>query len=338
MASVIRRARLALGALLLASACAAEAPTPLPPTSPPPKAPPPAAPTASAAPAASSTASAAPNASAARTPPRDTPPPPPEDELLPGFTALDSDGETRCGDFRVQFLKEPKGSYEHFVRVLDGTGKRVYEAHGRRYLLDTTAMTMHLSGEFCGDLTGDAIPEIVLTEATIGAHCCYTHYVVSLTSPPKRLLMWEKGDAGTPVLPARHRPQGPYQLVGSVVMWPPFDVDKGEPSISYAGAPLVPVVFALIGGEYQLASLSFPEVYRASRAAIHAECARAPNDCYGHIMAWIDSLAIGDWDQEKNDPLYDEFRDQLARPSAEMRATLQRSLGSEQRPVRTGPR
>ena len=301
------------------SACATERPPPQPGAAP--RLPAPTAPTvAPTAAVPSSTAKA------------EAPPPAPEEApLLPGFVRLEPESKTRCGDLEVQFIKEPRGSYEHFVRVSGPDGKRLYEAHGRRYKLGDTPAIMHLSGEFCGDLTGDGVPE-----STVGAHCCYTHYVVSMTSPPKRLLMWEKGDAGTPVFPVQYRAKGPYQLQGSVVMWPPFDVSKGEPSLPYAGAPVVPVVFALIHGEYRFASLSFPEAYREGRDLDKAACRRAPDDCHGQLTSWIASLVIGDWDQEKKDPMYDDLRAVLERPTPEMKRILA-SLGSEARPVTPKP-
>ena len=262
---------------------------------------------------------------------------PDEPPLPAGFVRLAPESETKCGDLRVEFLTEPKGSDERFVRVHGPDGRRVYEAHGRRYTIDVVSMVMDLSGEFCGDLTGDGVPEIVLTERTMGAHCCYTHYAVSMTSPPKRLLMWEKGDAGTPILPAKLRPGRDWQLTGLVVMWPPFDTNKGEPALVYPLAPLVPVVFSLEGGEYHMTSLSFPDVYRKDREAARAACQKDPKACDGQLNAWIDSLAIGDWDTEKKAPYYDQLRTQLERPRADMKKMMLRVLGSEQRPAPTTP-
>lgn len=258
-----------------------------------------------------------------------------EASLPDGFVALESEGETRCGQLLVQFLPQAGGSHERFVRVLGPAGEKIYEAHGRRYKLDVIPMTMHMSGEFCGDLTGDGVQEIVLTERTVGAHCCYTHYVVSMTSPTKRLLMWEKGDAGTPLLPAKYRAGAAWQIRGSKVVWPPFDVDKGDPPISYAGAPIVPVVFSFTGGEYKMTSLSFPEAFREDREAIHTACKTNPADCWGQLIAWIDSLALGDWEAEKADAAYDDFRDEVARATPAMKKALLGLLGSEKQPAPT---
>ena len=156
------------------------------------------------------------------------------------------------------------------MRVTGADGRRVYEAHGRHF----ESIDADLSLDFCGDLTGDGVPEIVMTESTMGAHCCYTRYVVSLTTPTKRLLMWEKGDAGTRILPVKYGAVRDYQLGDLAVVWPPFDPEKGDPVLSYASAPLVPVVFALSGGQYKLMTLAFPQPFEEQRKRIRAECAK----------------------------------------------------------------
>ena len=255
----------------------------------------------------------------------------------PGFVRIPQSDEVVCAGFRVQVL--PDGAaFPRFVRVLGADGKKVYEAHGRSYKIDaTSSMRSDLSGEFCGDLTGDGVPELVLTESSMGAHCCYTRYVISLSSPPKRLLMWEKGDAGTDIVPVKARPGPSFQLQDRVVMWPPFDGDKGDPVLSYAGAPLVPVIFSFQRGEFQLTSLSFPEVYRKDRNEMRAACVKAPDDCFTQIIEWIDGLAIGDWDSEKLLIQDEELRRSLDRNAAKMRKILAAQLGSEQRPGKTEP-
>lgn len=256
-----------------------------------------------------------------------------EEPLPEGFVAIAESGDTLCGGLRIQALEEPKEAGKHFVKVLGPDGKKIYEAHGRQGDL----VNMDLWGEFCGDLTGDGVPEIVLTERTEGAHCCYTHYAVSMTLPPKRLLMWEKGDAGTPILPARYKAGAAWQIEGSVVMWPPFDVEKGDPVLSYADAPIVTAVFSLVGGEYKLTSLSFPDAYRKHRDKYAAYCASISSpfgaEC-GELALWIDSLAIGDWDTEKAKIKDDALRATLERRSAAMKKMLRDSLGSEQRPAK----
>jgi hypothetical protein len=258
--------------------------------------------------------------------------------LPEGFVGLADKGEVRCGNLVVQVLDEPGAEGIRFVKVTGPTGAKVYEAHGRRYRLDaTTQLTMDLSLEFCGDLTGDGVPELLLTERTMGAHCCYTHYAISMTSPSKRLLMWEKGDAGTPVVPVRYRPGAAWQLEGLVVFWPPFNAGKGDPVLSYASAPLLPVVFSLSGGQYQLASLSFPEAYLRHRTATWAACT-GPGDCDGDLYAWLDSVAIGDWDNVKARVKDAEFRRVLDARTVATRKQLLRQVGSEKLPARTTAR
>lgn len=321
---------------LLASCAGKEPQTPAPPAPPAPASAP------------SSAAALAPSAApplasiAVSAPPAPPPAPPAADEdqgapLPPGFVRIPQSDEVVCGGFRVQVL--PDGAaFPRFVRVLGADGKKVYEAHGRSYKIDaTSSMKSDLSGEFCGDLTGDGVPEMVLTESSMGAHCCYTRYVVSLSSPPKRLLMWEKGDAGTDIVPVKARPGPSFQLQDRVVLWPPFDGDKGDPVLSYAGAPLVPVIFSFQRGEFQMTSLSFPEVYRKDRNEMRAACVKTPDDCFTQIIEWIDGLAIGDWDSEKLLIQDEDLRKSLDRNAAKMRKVLAAQLGSEQRPGKTEP-
>ena len=119
-------------------------------------------------------------------------------------------------------------------------------------------------------------------------------------------------------------------------MWPPFDVEKGDPVLSYADAPIVTVVFSLVGGEYKLTSLGFPDAYRKHRDKYKAYCASISSpfgaEC-GELALWIDSLAIGDWDTEKAKIKDDALRAALERRSAAMKKMLRDGLGSEQRPV-----
>jgi hypothetical protein len=216
--------------------------------------------------------------------------------------------------------------------VLAADGTKLLEQHGRtaRLTPDADLAQADLEGEFCGDLTGDGTPELVLTERTEGAHCCYTHYVVSLTSPPRRLLVWERGNAGVPLVPVKYRAGRAWQIEGRVVVEPPDPA--GELGLSYATMPLVPAVLSLQGDRYLLTSLGFPEAYRKARDSSLSACADSPDAC-GAVSIWIDSLAVGDWDTEKA-TLHDaRVRRALDRRSAAMKTLLATTLGSEQRPV-----
>lgn len=265
----------------------------------------------------------------------------PEDPLPEGFVHVAEKGQTRCGNLLIERPVETDGEAgQRFVRALSSDGQRVYEAHGQRYKLEASEPGLGkwrqwMTVEFCGDLTGDGVPELVLTEATMGAHCCYTHHVVSLTKPSKRLMTWEKGDMGTPLTPVRYRP-GPWQIEGYAVLWPPFNVDEGDPSLPYAGAPVVPVVFSLRAGEYQLTSMTFKEAFRKQRASIHETCGPS-EDCDGVFIAWADSLAIGDWVTEREKPMYKDLRKVLDRRAPAMQQRMVRYLGSEASPAKLTP-
>jgi hypothetical protein len=273
---------------------------------------------------------------AAALPPPPAPPSAELDPLPPGFERTPDLGRTPCGDFGVEHFSEAQDKYTRFVRVFRTDGTKVYEAHGRTIVAGGgDRLTSDLIAEFCGDLTLDGVPEILLTEKSAGAHCCYTHYVVSLASPPKRILFWEKGDAGTPVLPVRYRPDGPFQLEGYIVHSPPFDPQKGEPSLPYAMIPVVPAVFSFVGGEYRLTSFSFPEAYRKDRQERRASCENRPFGCNNDISEWIDALIIGDWDAEKSALADTELRQILERHSVATRKQLLKKLGSLERPAPT---
>lgn len=264
-------------------------------------------------------------------------------ELPKGFVYVGERASTQCGDFRVENLAEPNWVDSRFIRVMRANGTRAYEAHGRDVNFGTKTepamMRARLSGEFCGDMTGDGVPELVFTESTMGAHCCYTRYVVSLTEPTKRLLMWEKGDAGTEILPVKYTAGTQWQLEDRMVYWPPFNPDNGDPALSYASAPLIPVVFSLMNGEFVMTSMSFPAAYKKQRDRLRAECAaQGGKDCYTEIIEWIDGLVIGDWATDSKNIQDEEFRATLNRLVNPTKTSLARVLGSLKNPVFTNPK
>ncbi|MEQ9322896.1 MAG: hypothetical protein RIF41_27270, partial [Polyangiaceae bacterium] len=59
---------------------------------------------------------------------------------------------------------------EPFVEVTDASGRRVYLARGRHYDFEPGAprLRMSLVVDYCGDLNADGVPELVLTERTMG--------------------------------------------------------------------------------------------------------------------------------------------------------------------------
>jgi hypothetical protein len=257
--------------------------------------------------------------------------------LPPGFTEIAEEGETACGAFRAANLREPGPGDLRFVRVRGPNGKVVYEAHGRVEKAGTDTLHQTISANFCGDLTGDGVPELVMTESSMGAHCCYTHYVVSLGTPPKRILMWEKGDAATRFVPVKYGSGPAWQLQGWVVFWPPFNTEAGDPVLSYPSAPVIPAVLSLVNGAYALTSLSFPDVYRKDRDETRARCGAGgdmPQELCD-LFTWVDAVAIGDWDAERSKVADAELRQSLDRRAAATRKKLQKELGSLSAPAPT---
>lgn len=219
-------------------------------------------------------------------------------------------------------------TYEPYVVVNDKAGKKLYEAHGRVGSMGPDKFRMSLVVDICGDLTGDGIPEIIMTERTMGAHCCYTHYVVSLTNPTKRLLMWEKGDSGDGVRPFKIGKGKSYHLLSYDRIFPPFEGKPGEPAVAYAMVPGYPILFELVGDEYKARTFLLGDALREMRDKEHAECKVQPGCEISELYEWGLALIIGDWDQQKMTVLPDpEDRKVFDRRSAQMRALLRRRLG-----------
>jgi len=215
--------------------------------------------------------------------------------------------------------------------VTDATGKRVYQAKGREYSLGPgePKQRMSLTVDWCGDLTADGVPELLLAERTMGAHCCYTYYVVSLTTPSRRLLMWEKGDGGHGMLPVRLRSGPAWQLLSWDIITPPFNVEAGDPVLSYATTPAFPIVFELGAGQYQKRTFAFKEGLAKRREQERAECKTEPQRCpIDELSEWGYGLIIGDWEEVKTSAVPDEaLRMRLDARSGAMKQLLLSRLG-----------
>lgn len=287
--------------------------------------------TASPAPSASSveaapmaTASATASAAEAAAPDADT-------ELPPGFVqGPTGDGEhVRCGELDLVSMADPALRGIPFVRVTDEQGNKIYEAHGRRMEWEpgnTTRQWMSIG--WCGDITGDGVPELYLSESTMGAHCCYTYYLVSMTRPTKTLLMWEKGDGGMDLTPKKLREGSVYQVLSWDMVMPPFDPEKGDPAIGgYAGIPFYPIIFDLVGGQYRPKTLSFKAALEDMRRANREACVKN-QDCDDYVfLDWGYTLMIGDWATERarvTDPELSRVFDKHAKA---MTARLTKQLG-----------
>lgn len=190
---------------------------------------------------------------------------------------------------------------EPFVEVTDASGRRVYLARGRHYDFEPGAprLRMSLVVDYCGDLNADGVPELVLTERTMGAHCCYTHYVVSMTRPAKRLLVWEKGDAGGGMVPIKAKAGSHYQLLSNVVLFPPFGEDHAI-GVSYSGAPMLPIIFQLEGAEYRPRTFRFSSFLDAARDKSRRGCVEHPDCEPNELVHWGVALIVGDWERRRS--------------------------------------
>ncbi|GGR99229.1 hypothetical protein [Deinococcus sedimenti] len=93
--------------------------------------------------------------------------------------------------------------------------------------------------DWCRDVTGDGVPEVLLAGFSGGAHCCFTHHLYSLTSPPRKLLT--AFSAHSDSLDAQQLDgRGPLELIGSD--WR-FAYGYG---MSFAESAPLPVVYSLL--------------------------------------------------------------------------------------------
>lgn len=235
-----------------------------------------------------------------------------------------------CGTLKVENVRGDPKVYEPYVVVTDTkTGKKVYEAHGRRYDVgEPKKLVMQLTASLCGDLTGDGIPELMLTERTEGAHCCYTYYVASLTKPSKLIMTWDKGDSGNGFWPVKLKPGKAWQIESIDLVWPPFKVEEGDPSVAYAGVPGFPIVFDLVGGTYQKKTFAFIDALKKERDEERAKCAKRA-DCEPYVLSdWGMAVMFDEWDAEKDELVPEaDLRQQLDKRAKEMKQRLRAQLG-----------
>lgn len=267
--------------------------------------------------------------------------PTPEEDAAPlpeGFVAIehpfhDGKNESRsalCGKLRVENVRGDPEAYEPFVVVTDTTtGKKIYEAHGRRYDMSGQTMRMELTASACGDVTGDGVAELLLTEKTLGAHCCYTHYVTSMTSPTKLIMTWDKGDSGDGIWPMKLKPGPAWQIQSVAVVPLPFDVAEGDPAVAYAFAPSFPIVFDLIGGKYQKRTFAFLDVLRKERDLAREACAKRP-ECEAYdLYEWGMAVMFDEWETEREKivPQDEALRERLDVRALEMKKRMRAQLG-----------
>ncbi len=254
----------------------------------------------------------------------------PEPEKLPlGFVEVpwETGQGIACGALRIENVFET--GHPPFVRVWDRSGNKVYEARGRQYKIEDVPVRMSLTVESCGDTTGDGVPELMMAERTEGAHCCHTYYVVSMTRPAKRLLMWEKGDGGHGLMPVKLIKGRAWQIRSWELVFPPFDVEAGDPVLSYATTPAYPILFELVGDQYVKRTFLFGNALRGMRTEGRDSCRRAPDSCWwNELDEWGYGLIIGDWDTEKTTAVPDaDLRNRLDARAKQMKTLLRKRLG-----------
>ena len=121
-----------------------------------------------------------------------------------------------------------------------------------------------VSVDWCRDMTGDGVPEVLLAGFSGGAHCCFTHTLYSLTSPPRRLLTaFSAHSSGLDVRQLDGR--GPLELVGAD--WR-FAYGYG---MSFAESAPLPVVYSFLNGQYVENTRAFPGFIQTYARGMNAD-------------------------------------------------------------------
>ncbi|UBV42687.1 hypothetical protein LAJ19_00105 [Deinococcus taeanensis] len=108
-----------------------------------------------------------------------------------------------------------------------------------------------VSVDFCRDVTGDGVPEVLLAGFSGGAHCCFTHTLYSLSRPPRKLLTAFSAHSET-LGAVQLDGKGPLELVGAD--WR-FAYGYG---MSFAESAPLPVVYSFLNGAYVENTRAFP--------------------------------------------------------------------------------
>ncbi|GGJ21670.1 hypothetical protein [Deinococcus roseus] len=104
---------------------------------------------------------------------------------------------------------------------------------------------------WCKDVTGDGVPEVDLRSFSGGAHCCFTHDLYSLTTPPRKLAHIETAHSDA-LDPRQLDGKGPLELV--TADWR-FAYGFG---MSFAESVALPEVYSYVNGHYAVNTRAFP--------------------------------------------------------------------------------
>jgi hypothetical protein len=211
--------------------------------------------------------------------------------LPPGFRFLNvPKGEgtvlERCGTTVVEQVSDDELS--HYVRLRAADGRYI----GRIVPAERIG---HAAAEWCFDLTGDGVPELLVTESSGGAHCCHTFRVLSLGTTPQILLEFAAGNAWLEG-PENLDGKGPYELVGRDDF-----LTRDASASSYAGTYFVPIVFVLENGKYVRRTRRFKKFLEREREELAADYrAEDPSGMTDDPSGWMAlSLLVGDWEKAK---------------------------------------
>lgn len=185
------------------------------------------------------------------------------------------DGSNNCGDFAVGWNSPD----------LDGSGPRatLHAVEGGNVVLDLSGRDdiEQLTALWCGDIAGDARPELATQRYTGGAHCCFTIRIDTMDGPT--LLERELGNYGG-LEPKDVDDDGVDELIGS------SDVLAYLGDLPYAATQAVPLVFAFRNGNYVEATEDFPNVVREKLTDAEKDLRTTIDDGLGDA---IKGMAIG---------------------------------------------
>jgi hypothetical protein len=173
----------------------------------------------------------------------------------------------RCGSFTLeQRVGEKDGvarGAQITIKNAQGQALRTFKANVE-YFESIEAL-------YCGDLTGEGTPELVLSTYSGGAHCCFTYDVLSMTPRLPNLLHWEAGNGGLNRL-ALLKGRPPYEIVGSDDRFAYFA------DLPVAASPFLPIVFAYRNGRYVNATRDYPQLVKDDQAEARQQLANCAGD------------------------------------------------------------
>lgn len=113
----------------------------------------------------------------------------------------------------------------------------------------------------CEDVTGDRVPEVIMTQYSGGAHCCTSIYVLALKPSVRLLLNYEAGHAGGIEIRDLDRDRRP-ELILYDDSFAYFD------DLCFACSPAgIPLIACFRDGRFVDCTRSFPDVLRREIAS-----------------------------------------------------------------------